>query len=216
MEKVSRRAGGKVSGNQVIRLSGYQEKNKKGNHDIPISRYPDIPISRYLDSPIRYKAGFSLMEMMVVVAIIGIMLAVGIAKFAGSRSQTSIKLAVRSVTSVLRTAHSKAAADKIYCLAVYDTANNRVWVQEGRTYSSKNSVFGTERELPEQVVINLVDNGITGGDPDAHCFTPRGKLDIASAFGAGKIELWDGEHDNTKRTVWIYSAGQIHIENIWR
>ena len=170
-----------------------------------------FPLSHFLT-----RKGFTLTELLVVVVIIGIMLGLGIVKFAGSRSQTSVKLAIRSVTSVLRTAHSKAAADKIYCLAVYDTANNRVWMQEGRSYSSKNPVFGTERELPAQVVINRVVEGITGGDPDAHAFTPRGKLDIIDSFGAGRIELWDGEHDNTKHTVWIYSAGQIHIEDCWR
>lgn len=53
-----------MTGNQAIRLSGYQAKGETENPDIPITRYPDTPI--------RYKAGFTLLEVMVAVFILGV------------------------------------------------------------------------------------------------------------------------------------------------
>jgi prepilin-type N-terminal cleavage/methylation domain-containing protein len=64
-----------VTGNQVIRLSPKDKPTgQAGNQAKGETENPDTPIHRYSDTPIRYKAGVTLVELLVAVALLSLIM----------------------------------------------------------------------------------------------------------------------------------------------
>jgi len=86
-------------------------------------------------SPARSHKGFSLLELLVVLFIVGIVSTLAVPKMMGSMSRTKLKTAVKQVAASLRYARSTAASQKITRTVRVDLGNSRVSVSGGKAAS---------------------------------------------------------------------------------
>ncbi|MDY6972449.1 MAG: prepilin-type N-terminal cleavage/methylation domain-containing protein [Thermodesulfobacteriota bacterium] len=76
--------------------------------------------------------GFSLLELLVVMVIIGLMSALAVPKLTGSLSNMDLKNASKKISASLRYARSQAASEKATYTTLFDFDNNRVSISSGR------------------------------------------------------------------------------------
>ncbi len=167
--------------------------------------------------------GITLLELLVVIVIIGIMLGVAIPKFASHQKRMSVKLAARSVASVMRLARSRAVAERNPYSALCDRnpdsdGRYHIWLQRDRwvaNTTTKDPAFGTEKTLPKKVVIDESTTGGAGaGVSDSNVFY----FNFSKGGGimpSGKIRLRDTEN-KIKYQVCFSGTGAVHIESDWR
>ena len=74
----------------------------------------------------RNHRGFTLLELIVVLVIIGLMSALVVPKLAGPMSNLDLKTASKKISASLRYARSRAASEKITYVALFDFDKNRL------------------------------------------------------------------------------------------
>ncbi len=200
---------------QVKRSNGVREcrsKVIKENYtDTPIRRYTDTETHRFSDSK---KAGFSLIEMMVVVVIIAIVIGGVLFYGQGTYRRTSVKNAARDVASTMRMAHSKAMTLREEYYAVYDKTNKVVWIQPALSYPPKNPEPGSERKLPKVVVIDEVIGG-GASDPYHHTFTFKGTVTLTDSANEGIVKLQDTAGKVKYRVENAKATARVKIYSSW-
>jgi prepilin-type N-terminal cleavage/methylation domain-containing protein len=94
------------------------------------------------------KQGFSLMELIIVIAIMGIMMSIGLYSLTGSRSQTQLETEAQKVISVIREAQNNALTGKTPQTGTYPCAFGVDLAPGGRggeyvmKYYFKNAITG--------------------------------------------------------------------------
>ncbi len=172
---------------------------------------------------------------MTVIFIIALMALAGFAVFKGFRERTSVKVAARDVTNIMRLARQKAVTERKDYLAVYDLKNEKVWTQSYSAYSSYGVKpdFGTEQSLPERAIIARVtgagigqgstgigaltlpadaakdDYAESGYSIGYHKFSPR------STVGAGSVWLKDEGLKNFYKVTNISTTARAKIYSSW-
>ena len=76
------------------------------------------------------KNGFTLLELVVVLVIIGLMSALVVPKLTGPLSNLDLKTAAKKISASLRYARSRAATEKIVYVALVDFDNNRLVIAD--------------------------------------------------------------------------------------
>ena len=96
----------------------------------------------------RSTAGFSLLELMVVVIILAILSAVTVAEFSGTREEAHLRASARRLVMLLRLSHSQAVTThKIHRLALkVDTG--RFWIEALREGDRTDRHFAPTTHLP--------------------------------------------------------------------
>ena len=154
------------------------------------------------------KYGITLIELIVVLSISAMMAFAALAIFKNFRETTSVKVAARDVVNVMRLARQKAITERQNYYALYDTVNNKVWIQPASSYPPKNPDAGTEQSLPHRVKIDDVTSGGTDTH-EHHTFTPK------STSTSGGVYLED-EKEKLKYSVRLESAtARARIYSYW-
>jgi len=81
--------------------------------------------------------GFSLLELLVVLVIIGLMSAMAVPKLTGSLSNMDLKSASKKISASLRYARSQAASEKTTYTTLFDLDNNRMSITSDREASEE-------------------------------------------------------------------------------
>jgi type II secretion system protein H len=116
-------------------------------------------------------SGFSLLEVMIVMAILTVMAAIAIPNMFGRRGDASLKSAVNILKGDLNLAKSMAARDN-------SVVTVSLWQDHYRVVVNKSSRLMVDRKMPPGVWIDLaastLDAVCTGADEDCTSFNPRG------------------------------------------
>jgi len=189
-------------------------------------------------------AGFSLVELMVVVAIMAVLIATSFIFGNNFLNHTAVKTATRDIASVMRMAHSKAGARKINYLVVFDNqeppdTQARVWVQERPEgldgimgtadegefdpddSSTYNPVFGTERRLSKRVQIASIFVSYPTDKPDYY-----GNITAGDQIGylpfywdgtsvSASVKLQDTKGNNQYKVTVMYSTSRTKVQRGW-
>lgn len=148
---------------------------------------------------------FTLVEMLVVLAILGLILGISIPFTASFGKGLAIKTTARSITGVLNVARSNAVTFRKNYSVVFDVKKCQYWIEDesGMMYEKKYS-------LSASVKFDVKDNEET--DPvtfenDRVIFNPAGGLDGAS----GSITFSDKQGDTRTISI-IGSTGKIIVQ----
>ncbi|MBU0759563.1 MAG: GspH/FimT family pseudopilin [Candidatus Omnitrophica bacterium] len=151
------------------------------------------------------KRGFTLVEMLVVLAIIGMLLGISIPFTSGFGKGLRIKTASRAILGTLRVARSSAITYRDRQMVVFDAQEGAYWIQDedGNISEKKHKLPGSIKfELPG----NKESDPITFKD-DAVIFVPSGAVEGPS----GTITLSDKGGDSRTISI-ISSTGKITIQ----
>ncbi len=132
----------------------------------------------------RSQTGFSMLEMVVVLIIVGIVAAVVVPRMMGSMSNTKLKTATKKIAATLRFARSTAASEKATRTVTFDLDGGSMSLEGGKASSDGSSGDGTENgggraktyDLPEEVRLEKAVWGeefIESGTFEIHFF-PNG------------------------------------------
>lgn len=151
------------------------------------------------------KPGFTLVEMLVVLAIIGMLMGISIPFVSGFGKGLRIKTASKSITGVLNLAKSNAMTFRRNYYVAFDVDHGRYWIEDydGKIYDKKHS-------LPSSVKFQIQGDAVS--DPitfemDKVGFAPDGSV----INGAGSITFTDKE--GSAKTISILgSTGKINVE----
>ncbi len=157
--------------------------------------------------------GFTLIEMVIVIAIIGILSAMTLASFSGKRSERGIDRASQELAAALREAQSYAQAGRS-TNANEDNCSYGVQIASATAYHIVNNfrVAGACTGLGTIVSYRLKEGaGFTSGATTIGFTLPRGEVTRGGTpvVGSYRIDLASG---TLKRYVCIYPTGRI-VEN---
>lgn len=102
----------------------------------------------------RHPRGFTLLELIVVLVIIGLMSALVVPKLMGPMSNLDLKTASKKISASLRYARSHAASEKRTYVAQFDFDRNRLviinppWAKEDSHMNNREALGKTPVELP--------------------------------------------------------------------
>ena len=124
--------------------------------------------STILEDEKKSGAGFTLLELMVVIVIMGIVSTTVFLSSRGFLNKAAVKNATRDIASVMRIAHSKAVARKTNYLVVFDNqeppdTQARVWVQDPRGPDGKPGIAGVDDDS-DGIIDNTSEMGTAGSD----------------------------------------------------
>jgi len=152
----------------------------------------DKTMIRNLQTEIRYRNGFTLIELAVVIAILGVMIAI-VAPQLADIGEVNLKRSARHLTGMIRFLHEESQAKKTIYRLRFDIQAGHYWAEALTTTSDNTtefkrmqSVIAGEGNLSGQTTFRDV---IAGSHPDEPylLFTPDGWVENAA------IHLRDGE-----------------------
>lgn len=137
-----------VKGKMRMLSIGSKHKRMRNWAGCLSSQSPSAPC---LPSSIR---GFSLIEMLVVLVIIGISSAVVVPRLVGSMSNVNLKAGAKRIAAPLRYARSQAISRGVICVAVFDFEKNRISIVIKKRMSgpAREKDNGNEQEKEKESV----------------------------------------------------------------
>jgi len=166
------------------------------------------------------RRGFSLPELMMVIAIIAIMALVTAPNLVSGLPTYRIKAAARECTSQLRNARQRAIKNKRDVTVVFN-ADRQFFEVDGRRFPVSGSLeeqygsgvaFGSGSATDGIDGASIPDDGI-GLDDGSFAFTSRGLADFGAGAAAGAIYLTNNRNDSY--AVAINAAGAVALLR-WR
>jgi prepilin-type N-terminal cleavage/methylation domain-containing protein len=159
------------------------------------------------------KSGFTMMELMIAIAIIGILAAIGIPAFTVWLPNYRLKVATGDVYSALQFAKSTAIKENADVVIWFNTANNsyRAYLDngEGGGTASNRTQDGSEKTIRNGTMeagIDMYDTLFSSWSNQT-VFDGRG---LASG-GWGYVSLKNNENKYKRVTVW--TTGHLKIQN---
>lgn len=150
------------------------------------------------------KYGFTLVEMLVVLAIIGMLLGISIPFTSQFGKGLRIKTAARAISSTLRLARSDAITYRKKHIAFFDVEKGEYWVE-----NAEGEIAEKKRRLPSSIEFKLSSDAEEETDPitfedDKIVFYPTGGIEGTS----GSITITDKQ--GTSKTISVIgSTGKI-------
>jgi general secretion pathway protein H len=138
--------------------------------------------------------GFTLLELIVVLLIIGLMMALVTPRLVGSLTKMNLKTSAQKISSSLRYARSQAVAQQIIHQAVFDFEKNSVSVKSEKPLNDKDAYSQAEIES------SATDNRKAGDAGVETYFLPEG-VKIKKAIIANE------EIDSGSFSIEFYPAG---------
>lgn len=153
------------------------------------------------------KKAFTLVEMLVVLAIIAMLLAISVPFTSGFGKGLRIKTAARGIMGTLRVARSNAITYREKYTVVFDVDKGEYWIED-----SKGAIFERKSRLPSSIKFeNMTEEG-ERSDPisfegDKVIFYSTGAVEGSS----GSVTIRDRTGDSKTISI-IASTGKITIE----
>lgn len=148
--------------------------------------------------------GFTLVEMLVVLAIIGMLMGISLPFTSSFGKGLKIKTTARAIAGVLRVAKSNAVTLRKNYSVVFDVKKDEYWIEDasGQVYEKKYS-------LPASIKFEVKDN--KEADPvtfkdDKATFNPSGGMEESG----GSVTFTDKQGDSRTISV-IGSTGKISV-----
>ena len=92
--------------------------------------------------PVRRDKGFTLVELLILIAIMGILSSMALSGFSGLTPRMRIKRAVRNIVSDMQTAKARALRDRTTWTIQFDAGNSRYVILDGGGATFKTSSRG--------------------------------------------------------------------------
>ena len=178
-------------------------------------------------TPLTNKKGFTLVEVMVVVAILGIIAAIGTTGLLHSLPTMRLKSAARDIFSASMQAKAEAVRRGENVTILFDTANN-TWLMfldsdNDEVVDAGETVLLAATPLPPRVSFDpgLVVNGNLHADGvsfanNALVFSPRGiPTGAGGGLGGGTVGLRAVDSSGStvrQRTVVVSTAGRVNMD----
>jgi prepilin-type N-terminal cleavage/methylation domain-containing protein len=141
------------------------------------------------------RRGFSLIEMMVVIAIVGVLLSVAIPSWTRYRQNADLKTAARGIAGDFFNMKQRAVGEAVRYRITFDEDNNRYQMINTSTHAT------TTRNLSEfGAGITITDVAFGGDTID---FYPRGTAE------AGHIDLQNSR--GSTATITVNITGRTHV-----
>lgn len=154
------------------------------------------------------RRGFTLVEMLVVLAIIGMLLGISLPFTSSFGKGLRIKTAARAILGTLRVARSNAITYRREYTAVFDVENGEYWIED-----SGGAIFEKKRRLARSIEFKTpASEGEEAADPvtfedDKVIFRSTGAIQGSS----GSVSITDKSGDSRTISI-IGSTGKITIE----
>lgn len=165
----------------------------------------------------KQKSGFTLMELMVAIAIIGILSAIAVPNVIQWRNNAQANAAARDMYSGFQMAKSEAVENNMNCTIVFDTTINEYEVflekpvSPNLEYDAGETVLKTVR-FSEFGSVQMTGAAFTqnnAGKP-AITFRPDGlPVDINGNLGGGTVSLSGA----TDKQIQLSNAGSVQVSN---
>ena len=167
--------------------------------------------------------GYSMMEMLVVVAIIGILMLVTIPNFINMRKSSIVKGGMRQFTSDVRAARQRAVTASSLVRVSFLPGNRLYYVLESTNDGTNWSLIGSQnpRYLPENVYLqnstgssefpNSVNDGGLGTLPDI-VFERNGVARVPNGLGKVLLKTTFTDIPKPEYTISIRTTGMVTTE----
>jgi len=156
----------------------------------------------------RWSKAFTLVEMLVVLAIIAMLLGISLPFTAGFGKSLRMKTAARAILGILRVARSNAITYRERYAVVFDVENSAYWIED-----SNGAIFEKKYRLPRSIEFRVPTNE---GEEESDAVTFEDDKVIFRSTGAiqgpsGSLTITDRRGDS--RTISIAgSTGKTTIE----
>lgn len=186
----------------------------------------------------KYKKGFTLAELMIVIVIISIMSSVSLVMFYKNRSQKEVETAARVISSTISQTYNNAIAGKMYNVGGSDRtacwygvrwANGGLGMKSFASYIAPGNTSCTQPNPETEAVTNLqgvrVDtsatlSGVNGdwsvkfalpfGNPFVSGFSGSAGVGQFDMIGPAKIRVYSARDNSVASAVCVFPSGRVY------